>query len=97
MSLEEKKMTVSHIDNAATDPVEEKGQVDTLETEIARAIALEKTQSYRDVWRTHKKALLWSIGVSWVCLLVLGWIQAKGQVELTDPDHRDGVLQHYVN
>lgn len=57
----------SHIDNARTETTDQKGEVDTVDTEIARVIAAEKTQSYRDVWRTHKKGLLWSVGVSWVC------------------------------
>jgi hypothetical protein len=68
MSLDEKRVQmVSHIDHMEADVTDDKGQVDHIDSEVAKVIASERTQSYRDVWRTHKRAFLWSVGVSWVC------------------------------
>lgn len=71
MSLDDKKIAdISHMDHAEPTAFEEKSHVDGLDADITRVIDDEKAKSYRDVWRTHKKGLLWSIGVSWVCQLV---------------------------
>jgi len=67
MSIDEKKGdAIYHLDQAGNEFAEEKGKTDLVDGEVSRVIAAQKLQSYHDVWRTHKKGLLWSIGVSWV-------------------------------
>lgn len=66
MSMEDKMdLEVEHVDDASF-TAKDAHEGNVTEAQLQQIIDKEHTQTYREVWRTHKKALLWSIGVSWV-------------------------------
>jgi hypothetical protein len=56
----EKTLEMAHIDHAD----EKGGEAGLVTDKVANIVEQESRATLRDTWRTHKKAMFWSMGVS---------------------------------